>query len=125
MSSSIRPRWAEPVVPLAYDPAGQFMVIGGRTYCHTMFVLTDADTERVRLGYVCINCLEPHEQPYPEWCICSFPMRRAQDEAFERLYEPEAERVGPRTSLADEWEIAKDEVRRGRWARKGIWVPGE
>ena len=74
---------------------------------------SEDDVERVRLGYVCIICLEPHEQHHPAHCqVCPFPMRAIQDEVFEEMYEGEVQ-VGPSTTLAEEMEIAQEIVERG------------
>ena len=106
-------RWAKPVIPLATEEVGKRLIYGNRVWSFTQFVLKHDDVERIRLGYVCIHCLEQHEVPRPEKCsVCQFPMRAIQDQVFERLYEGE-EQIGPRLTLADEMEIAKETVERG------------
>jgi hypothetical protein len=105
-------RWAKPVVPLAVEEVGKSLVYGGHRWDFSQFVLEHDDVERIRLGYVCIHCLEPHEKPYVWRCsVCKFPIRYVQDKVFERFYEGE-EKVGPSVTLAEEMEIAKEMVER-------------
>jgi hypothetical protein len=109
----VKERWAETIIPVGWEETGKVVEVDGRTYCGTTYILKPDDLERVRLGYACISCLDPHPVPYPLRCgVCGFPMARFQDQVFAALYEGEV-RVGPQTSLSDEWEIAKEEVRRG------------
>lgn len=79
--------------------------------------LDEESTERVRLGYLCIDCLEPQETPFPEACsLCGYPMRSQQAEHFARTYRG-IEVVGPSVSLADEIEMAQERASR-------LWTPG-
>lgn len=113
-------RWAQPVLPLGVEEAGTVLIHAGRTWNIPTYILDEDGVERVRLGYVCIMCLEPHEQNHPEHCAisgCRFPIRAIQDEVFERLYLGEV-RVGPSTTLAEEWEAAKEAIERGGWANE-------
>ena len=106
-------RWAIPVIPLGVEESHKAVEIGGRVFSNKTFILKPEDVERVRLGYVCINCLEPHPYTWPERCkVCDFPIERFQERIFEALYEEV--RVGPSTTLEEEWEIAKEEVRKQR-----------
>jgi hypothetical protein len=112
-------RWAKPVIPIGVEEAGRALMYGGRLWDIPCYILEDDDVERVRLGYVCIMCLEQHERNHPEHCsVCRFPIRAIQDQVFETLYEGEV-RVGPTTTLADEWEMAKEAIERGGWASDG------
>lgn len=120
-------RWA--VMPKVYDVEDRAhkLRIGERTWDIPVFLLDQDGIDRIRLGYICIACLERHPVPYPERCAldaCSFPIRAHQDEVFERLYLGEVE-IGPQTSLEDEFAWAREKVARDRH-RKGptIWVPG-
>jgi hypothetical protein len=106
-------RWAIPVIPLGVEEAGKSLQIGSRRYDAPCYILKPDDVDRVRLGWVCIICLEQHPEPYPEQCShCGFPMRGYQDTVFEKLYGGEVH-VGPRTTLAEEMEIAQEIVERG------------
>jgi hypothetical protein len=45
------------------------------------------DVGRIKAGYVCAKCLEPHETPWPEHCIaCGSPMRSEQAAYFAREF---------------------------------------
>jgi hypothetical protein len=111
-------RWAAPVIPIGVEEAGRMLSHNGRLWDVPCYILSEDDTERVRFGYVCIMCLEPHEQNHPAACqVCGFPIRAIQDQVFETLYQGEVT-VGPSTTLAEEWERAKEAVERGGWANE-------
>jgi len=111
----LTPRWAKPVIPIGVEEAGKVLRHGGHLYNIPCYILDEDGVERVRLGYVCLMCLEPHEQPYPEKCnVCPFPMRELQDEVFRVMYGGEVP-VGPSTTLEEEWEAAKEAIERGGW----------
>ena len=106
-------RWAEKVIPLDVEDAGKILVYKGIRYDVPTYILKEDDVERVRLGYVCIICLEQHEQNHPLKCkVCGFPIREIQDEVFEGMYLGEVQ-VGPSTSLDEEMQIAQELVERG------------
>lgn len=108
----VKPRWAKPVIPIGVEEVGKVLMYEGERWHFVQFILEHDDVERIRLGYVCIHCLEPHEHPYPARCEhCRLPMRELQDLVFERFYEGELEE--PRTTLIEEMEIAKEMVERG------------
>jgi hypothetical protein len=107
-------RWAVPVIPIGIEESGKVLRIGEIQYDFTCFILKEEDVERIRLGYVCLKCLEPHPKPFPERCLlCGFPMQLLQEQVFEHMYGGEV-RVGPRTTLEEEMEIAKEMVERDR-----------
>lgn len=90
-------------------------------------IVTDEDGyNRLRHGYVCIQCYEPHEQPMPETCsLCGFEMERLQRQVFVNEFLGE-EHIGPSTSLADELERLDFEAEKMKWERdptNGILVP--
>lgn len=124
----IRERWAEPPKVFAVEQRSRLVQIG-RNFWECPFVIfeTIEDADRVRLGYVCISCLQCHEEPWPEFCdldTCRFPIRAMQARVFADMWEGEIP-VGPSTTLAEEWERAKDEVQRKRHdPHSSIWVPG-
>jgi hypothetical protein len=106
-------RWAKPVIPLGYEEVGRSLTYGGQRWDFRQFILSNDDVERIRLGYVCIHCLEQHERNHPERCsLCGFPIRSIQDEVFEKFYEGD-QPVGPSTTLAEEMERAQEIVARG------------
>lgn len=122
---SVKERWAEPPTVYAVEERGQTLALGRVQWDIPVFVLDQDGIDRIRLGYVCIACLQCHERPYPEFCAlesCRFPIRALQDQAFEHLYLGEMD-VGPSTTLADEWEMAKEEVERQRRGEPSLWTP--
>lgn len=74
-------------------------VINGRETLEVKARFKPEDIERFRLGYVCINCFEPHEQPFPERCsLCKYPMKDKQPQEFQRAFkgverDPRAKRI--------------------------------
>jgi hypothetical protein len=87
---AITKRWAEPVIPLAIEEeTTHYNVINGREMLEISGRFKKKDIERMRLGYVCINCWEPHETPFPERCSmpkCRFQMKKYQLEVFNQTY---------------------------------------
>lgn len=77
-------RWRRPVVPLGIEEESTYYtIVNGRETQEISGRFTKDDIERFRLGYCCINCWEPHEQPMPEKCsVCQFPIRDKQREVF-------------------------------------------
>jgi hypothetical protein len=112
-------RWAKPVIPLGVEEAGKVLRHNGHLWNIPTYILEEDDVERVRLGYVCIMCLEPHEQPWPAFCtVCKFPVKPLQARVFEVMYLGEVA-VGPSTTLEEEWEAAREAIERGGWASEG------
>ena len=107
-------RWAEPIKVFSVydDPRHVYHdpVRGGlmRGFSYT----TDLEGwNRIKAGYVCILCMQPHEESYPEACsLCSFPMRRAQDKVAQEKFGG-YRWMGPRTSYADELERLDTDVK--------------
>lgn len=119
-------RWRKPVKILELIPnPGETVHIAGRTYAGTEFLLEDEeDFERIKQGYVCMQCMEPHEQPFPERCIvCGFAMRAEQADRLVDSYQGE-KRVGARMSLEDELaRMAEDNERRKHNPQSSILLP--
>lgn len=84
----VNARWRKPVRPMAVeDLTTTATVINGRETLEVKARFTPEDIERFRLGYVCINCFEPHETPLPENCsLCGYAMRDQQPAEFERAF---------------------------------------
>ena len=122
----VRPRWAQPVREYGYEERAFVLRFKDRVIEFPLWQLSEDDKERVRLGYVCIKCLTPHERPYPEECVtCLLPMRALQDLLFDRLFVGEM-KIGPSTTLEEEWEILYDQRDRARHnPHAHIWVPGD
>ena len=136
-------RWARPVIPVLLEKSTQSVwmektpdgVVARSDYNAT---LTKDDTERVRLGYVCLRCWEPHEVPFPDECsLCGYAMRDYQARDFALEWEGERH-VGPSRPMQDyldeNYEVRKNPLHfdpnTGRptggdftFKRKGIYVP--
>jgi DNA-directed RNA polymerase subunit RPC12/RpoP len=98
-------RWRRPVVPLGveHQPTQVIYLPDGRRLGDVVFVLSEEDRERLRLGYVCIKCFEPFEHAWPERCpVCGAPIRTKQAEFFAQEAVSKPVHLGPSTTLADE-----------------------
>lgn len=119
-------RWRKPVKILELIPnPGETMRIGSRIYAGTEFLLeSEEDFERVRLGYVCMQCMEPHQEAFPEHCaVCKFPMRAEQSDRLSRAYQG-SKWVGSRMTLEDELaRLAEDNERRKHNPKSRIVLP--
>lgn len=92
-------RWRKPVRFLVVGPAEGTMTVGDRKYHETELAVGEEDWERIRTGYVCPQCMEPHERPFPKQCgVCGLA-RNAQQQQIAHMFQgviPEGE------SLSDE-----------------------
>lgn len=81
-------RWRRPVLPLAAEDVHQALWLpDGRVQGEVQLTLSPDDIGRIRAGYVCAKCLEPHESPWPERCqACGSPMRAEQAAFFAREF---------------------------------------
>ena len=73
----MKERWRKGVVIDSCEPTGEVVAIGGRLIAEELVVLKNpADLERIKQGYLCPNCFEPFEIPYPVLCtLCYYPVR--------------------------------------------------
>lgn len=115
-------RWRKPVIPttVEYDD-GHAVHLDGVVRQDVKLILCDEDVERIRQGYVCMKCLEPHPFAFPQKCsVCGYAMDNRQRSDFATHYGG-IERIGPSTSVED--EIAA--MRERKTAKKGsqIWIP--
>lgn len=98
----------------------------GRLMEATVFGLTEEQVERIRVGYICIKCLEAHDAAFPDFCaVCRFPMRTKQIEEFTKTYRGEI-KFGPSTTIDEEYDIAEETIQRDAYdkARKlGLVLP--
>lgn len=81
-------RWRKPVKPLmvADDPGRTDASIGRETQ-GIRFRLHPDDVARIKQGYVCMNCLEPHETAWPTVCqVCRYPIRTQQPSDFQAAF---------------------------------------
>jgi hypothetical protein len=99
-------RWAKPakVLDVQHAPDETITFPDGRTYADVAIALPEADVERVRQGRLCILCLEPQEEAFPENCgVCGFGIRGQQAEVFRRRYKGEV-KLGSSIDLEAERE---------------------
>lgn len=78
----------------------------------------------IRSGRYCAKCLEPQDVDLPEACwVCKFPMRERQGEFLEKGYRGNI-RVGPSSSLEDEYALMDEFAERhAREQRDEIFRP--
>jgi hypothetical protein len=113
-----------------HEDRSKRVLIGQRVYDIPILYLDQEGIDRLRLGYLCIACMQPHEVPFPTRCAhpqCMFPIERYQVEVFEHLYVGPI-RIGPQTTLEEEQERMKEEyarMKRERDGRSSIWLPGD
>lgn len=86
-------RWRRPCVPLKVELADLAISLAdGRVFREYRFTFSREDIERMRSGYVCVKCWEPHEHAWPERCsACGTAMRSKQAEFFARWFDPKEE----------------------------------
>jgi len=98
----------------------------GRRMQRTVFALTEEQVERIRVGYICIKCLEAHDSPFPDACaVCKFPMREHQAEEFAKDFRGDIA-FGPSTTIDEEYGIAEEIIKKDAYekARKlGLILP--
>jgi len=107
-----------PVLPVAVDEDGKRFGIGpdGTHYKEYEFVYTEYDAGRLREGYACMECGEAQEVPFPERCICGYPMRDDQSRRFAEQFDGPTT-IGPSRSIEElraEDEEQKERARRQR-----------
>lgn len=117
-----------PALPIAVDQDTTRIRIDTRTgerLEELEAVYTEYDLGRIRAGYCCIECGEPHEQAFPVRCVCGFPMRDLQARVF-------GEQFGGYTTIGGrslEELRADDELMKAKARYKqekptsSIWVP--
>lgn len=119
-------RWRRPVIPYGVEHApGEYSSDGYRMRKHVNWMLSQEDFDRVKEGYVCINCMEPHEQPFPEKClVCSFPMRAEQRKMVAWEYQGE-KHLGPSTTMRQELDRLAEEKEKAKPRKTSILLPGK
>lgn len=108
-------RWRKPVIPIAVEDDPHTITHDGNVLRSGYNATFDEETiERFRVGRVCMRCWEPQEEAFPEHCgLCKYPMGELQARDFEREFEGE-KWIGPRTTLADEYERMLENGKRKR-----------
>lgn len=119
-------RWRKPVIPVGIDHSAHAYSSDGHGWRkHLDWILTPEDFERVKEGYVCINCMEPHETPFPEAClVCGFRMREEQAKMIAFEYEGE-KYIGPSTTTREEMDKLQEENERRKPRKTSILLPGK
>jgi hypothetical protein len=118
-------RWKKPVTALAVDDTFEWATSDlGRATLDYKARFSPEQIERFRLGYICLECWEPHESPFPEKCIlCGYEMRARQNEDFARKFQG-VER-DPRAKLIEtELDALDDKHERNYYeTNSGIVIP--
>lgn len=114
------------------DPV-QIVQVGGRWMNDVKVALAPEQVERIRQGYVCIECLEPQETPFPEQCSafwCKYPIRDKQPAEFQERFAGEV-KAGASTTLREDFDRLEEEATRRKHDRQKdrgekplIYVPG-
>ena len=98
----------------------------GERYAEYEMVYTPYDAGRIQAGYCCIECGEAQEAPFPEKCICGYPMREQQAQRFAEQFEGYTT-VGPSRSIeelrAEDEEMKERARRQQEKPTSSIWVP--
>lgn len=104
----------EPIIATAVDldPDSFTRLPDGRNVQGHVFGLTEEQVERVRLGYICIKCLEAYDAALPDLCtVCGFPMRQHQGEEFAKTFRGSI-KFGPSTTIEEEYAIAEEMIQK-------------
>lgn len=118
-------RWSAPVIPLTIEPSSTDGIhLDGVARADVEIVLKDSDVDRLRLGYVCMKCLEPHPEAFPTACrVCGYRMRKFQAEDFAKDFAG-VRWLGPTTTVDDEIEAMRErKARETHNPNSSIWVP--
>lgn len=79
-------RWRQWTPPVEIIDHPEEIVIEGDHKSRALNVKwPEAVVEKIRLGYMCLKCMEPQEHAFPEACsnpVCQYPMRRDQAHDF-------------------------------------------
>jgi hypothetical protein len=121
----ITQRWRKPVTALAVADTVEYATADlGRATLDYRARFDEETINRFKLGYVCLECWEPHEVPFPERCsLCGYEMADRQSDDFARKFEG-VER-DPRAQLIEKELDALDDrhERRFHVTKAGIVVP--
>ncbi len=131
-AGAIAGRNAAPVQILDAVPADDSTTVrlpDGREFLDVNMALLDEDVQRIRAGVVCIRCLEPQSEAFPETCEselpngerwCNFPIREKQAAEFAVMFKGTVH-IGSRVKLEEEIERMRefDEYEK----RTGLVIP--
>jgi hypothetical protein len=85
-------RWRRPAVVLdvQQDPEQVYETRSGRTFGNVRLLVDRETYERMRLGYMCANCQEPFQIPWPRVCnFCGVYVREQQADFLAKQYRGE------------------------------------
>ena len=129
MPDEIQRRWSKPPEILSVkDSSREVVVENGKPHRGVDITLSRDSIDRVREGRMCIKCLEPQSEPFPEKCqlsLCGFPIRKEQPRLFERYFEGETH-LGPSYDVEAELNRLDGEAEELAWQAHpttGIVVP--
>lgn len=115
----------KPVIPIAVEEDEDHIQLhsDGTWRSSPRIILSEEDVGRMRAGYVCAKCWEPHRVAFPRVCsVCKFPMADRQGEYLAKAYQGNV-RMGPSSSLEDELAAIEELEERDRRAQWGPSVP--
>ncbi len=114
-------RWRQWTPPVEIVDHPEEIVIEGDHKSRALNVKwPEAVVEKIRLGYMCLKCMEPQERPFPEACanpVCAYPMRRDQAHDFELEFMGTEQYVGDAQRDWEELERMDDRAERRRAAQ--------
>lgn len=92
----------------------------------TKWVIDEESMARLRMGYACLNCMEPFPEPFPARCsLCNYAVAENQLRDLAAT-DRGGMHVGPATTLADERErLIEDGDRRRHKKGSSIFIPGK
>lgn len=95
-------RWRKKAEILQVEETHQgIWLADGRVQGVPRFVYDEETVERMRLGYMCVNCQEPFEHAWPERChVCGCAVASKQAEFFAQEYGGEVD-LSPKTPVFD------------------------
>ncbi len=118
-------RWRRPVTSLAVADTHEWATADlGRPTLDYKARFPPEQIDRFRFGYVCIECWEPHETPYPDKCaLCGYLMRERQAADFARKFE--GDERDPRAELLERELDRVDDTHERNFhvTKSGIVVP--
>jgi hypothetical protein len=119
-------RWRKPVLLVGIESSLDTMTIGTRVYRDYEYIMKREDWDRIREGYVCIQCFEPHETPFPERCPLCGTTAREQRERIPQEFSGETLDLDPRYE-DEEAQLQEENERLLRQKRDSsqIWLPNK
>jgi hypothetical protein len=112
-------RWRQPAKIAAVEEDPERIYHDGNVYRRQIDVTYDGDSyARMRLGYLCMRCMEPQESPFPHACsLCGYSMNDLQLRDLAEEFTG-VKQVGPSTTIDEEVERLRE---RKQFER--IWTP--